>query len=224
LRNYNPDKKLMTILANSGDDEHTPNEEEFTDQYTCRYCNGDRAKRIYGPHPGGHFAKIVCLDCDRFQKWEGKPESRTGKRRDQAKLLDRFSKGFCEICLRKTEHIPLPQTLEAHHIIPVEDGGSDTADNIQIVCTPCHKWIHHQRTYFGHYTNSVFPTPENGRDALNEEIMQVISDRLIPKRQAIAILQSSFEGKQVRNDLTVSELKQLLAKLKVCSIEGVCHG
>lgn len=203
---------------------HLANEEEFTDDYTCRFCGSDRAKRIYGPHPGGHYAKIECLDCQRFLKWEGKPENKPNKRKNQAKLLDRYSKGFCEICLRPVEHIPFPQVLEAHHIIQVEDGGGDERENIQIVCTPCHKWIHHQRTYYGHYVNSTFPAPEDGRDYLNEQILQVMRDRGISKTQAIAILQSNFEGKQRRDDLTIAELKQLLAKLKTCNVEVAHNG
>lgn len=197
-----------------------PNEEEFTTEYICQYCGSDRHRRILGPHPGGHYAKIVCLECDRFHKWEGKPEGTPKRRKNQAKLLERYSKGFCELCLRQSNQIPLPQVLEAHHVIPVTDGGSDDRDNIQIVCTACHKLIHHQRTYLGHYLNSYYPSVDEGRESLNTEILQVIIDRGISKRQAIAILQSSFPGKQRRDDLETFQLEQLLDKLRSCKVEG----
>ena len=129
-----------------------PQWEEVFD-YTCKHCFSQHGRRIYGPHPGGHYARIECGSCDRFIKWEGKPDSekKNASRKNQAKLLNRFGRGFCELCLRPGDSLPLPQVLEAHHIIPVEDGGGDERENIQIVCTACHRLIHHQRTYLGHY-------------------------------------------------------------------------
>lgn len=32
-----------------------------------------------------------------------------------------------------------PSGWEAHHKVPVYQGGSDTLDNCQILCIPCHK-------------------------------------------------------------------------------------
>lgn len=186
--------------------------EEFTGEYQCPSCRESRAKRIIGNHPGGHYARIQCLNCDRFIKWEGKPGNKPSSRKNQKKLLDRFSRGFCEICLRQSSEIPLPQVLEAHHIIPVECGGNDEAGNIQIVCTHCHKWIHQQRTYLGHYRQSSLPDMDK-RQEIYAEILQVMSDRGINKRTAINILNEQFNA-ATRDDLNDEQLQQFLSILK----------
>ena len=124
-------------------------------EYTCGSCNSKRQFRILGPHKGGHYARINCADCGGFIKWEADPSKKKISRKGQAKLVDKFSQGYCESCLRLSDELPSPQTIEAHHIIPVEAGGGNNKDNIQIVCTPCHRLIHHQRTYLGHYGGSL---------------------------------------------------------------------
>ena len=40
------------------------------------------------------------------------------------------------------------EVIDCHHIVEIQDGGTDTLDNILWVCTSCHKDIHHKRTYF----------------------------------------------------------------------------
>lgn len=124
---------------------------------SCRYCGADETKTILGPHPGGHYSKILCANCERFLAWGKKPkELKAVQRREVGLGLARkFSRGFCELCLRRAEHLPLPQTLEGHHIIPVEQGGTDERSNVQILCTSCHRLVHHQRTYLGHYAANV---------------------------------------------------------------------
>lgn len=103
---------------------------------------------------GGHHGRVECAACQAFIKWAPKPDSAKKRRPSQSrKLVAQYSQGFCEICLRHELQIPAPQTLEAHHIIPVEKGGGDEQANIQICCTACHKLIHWQRTYLGHTLN-----------------------------------------------------------------------
>jgi 5-methylcytosine-specific restriction protein A len=40
----------------------------------------------------------------------------------------------CELC-------GAPATV-AHHIVPLEDGGADTWDNLQALCAACHNRVH----------------------------------------------------------------------------------
>ena len=133
----------------------TPERVEYLDGAPCPSCYSTSHRNLIGQWPGGHHGKIVCRDCNRFIKWSPKPDQVKSKRPSiQKKLVSRDSKGYCEICLVLSDRLPGPQTLEAHHVVPVEMGGGDEPENIQIVCTSCHRWIHHQRTYLGHYGNS----------------------------------------------------------------------
>lgn len=106
-----------------------------------------------GPHAGGHWAKVVCPN-GHYVAWLQKPEGDRSKYRRPVACKDlvaKYSAGYCELCLRKAEDLPLPQTLEAQHIIEFADGGTEERANIWIVCTACHRLIHWQRTYIGHY-------------------------------------------------------------------------
>jgi len=113
------------------------------------------------PTSTGNYAEARCAnaDCSRWLFWVPKPKNENStKRKDTKGLLEKFSRGFCEICLRKDYQLPRSEGLEAHHIIEKKDGGNEEKDNIQIVCTKCHKWIHHERTYLGHYhAEETFP-------------------------------------------------------------------
>jgi len=125
--------------------------------FQCPSCLSTDLSEIIEPTRGGHHGRLVCNHCNRFIKWIPKPkEEKNGDPRAEVskKLVSQYSKGFCEICLRKHDELPSPQTLEGHHIVQVKDGGTDDRDNIQIVCTACHRWIHWQRTYLGHYAGN----------------------------------------------------------------------
>lgn len=47
-------------------------------------------------------------------------------------------------------------TLEIHHKIPVSEGGSDTPENILVLCTADHKMVHHQRTYLNKHLSRYY--------------------------------------------------------------------
>ena len=122
----------------------------------CPRC-GEPIKELRivpGPHRGGHWARGECPKCGAFIKWISKPDDLKNAKRSrkgQAELIRKFSRGWCEACRRSKDQLPKPETLEAHHVIPVRDHGDDTRENIWIVCTPCHRLIEHYRTYLGHY-------------------------------------------------------------------------
>ena len=130
-----------------------------SDRLVCPECLSPNLVEVISPNRGGHYGKLVCRNCnDRFIKWLPKPkEAKTPDPRSEVskKLVTKYSQGFCEICLRCDRDLPKPQTLEGHHIIQVKDGGTDDNSNIQIVCTACHRLIHWQRTYMGHYLNEL---------------------------------------------------------------------
>lgn len=41
--------------------------------------------------------------------------------------------------------------MQAHHIIPVEEGGSDELGNLLPLCSDCHKQVHATQRVFSHY-------------------------------------------------------------------------
>lgn len=108
---------------------------------------------------GNHYAQLKCTHSDtpHWIDWLPNPQNKDKSRRESnhRNLVSRYSQGFCECCMRKAEDLPKPQQLEAHHVIEHKDGGTDDRSNIWIVCTPCHKQIHHNRTYLGHYQQSA---------------------------------------------------------------------
>lgn len=114
----------------------------------CGYLNG-LAEFILTPQLK-HFGKLVCSNCGAHWKWVGKPESDASKYRRPKKhkeLVKQFSKGYCEMCLTAETDFTDNQTLEGHHVIPYQVGGSSEKDNVWIICTRCHRQIELIRTY-----------------------------------------------------------------------------
>jgi 5-methylcytosine-specific restriction endonuclease McrA len=99
---------------------------------------------------GIHHARVDCANpfCQRFVEWLPKPDNERVRRpASQRDLVRKYSKGYCEICLILEPYIPKGEELEAQHIIEYQDGGTNDRENIQIVCTRCHRMIHWMRTY-----------------------------------------------------------------------------
>lgn len=149
----NPTDKFSVTKRPRKINPNDPREVEDALGIICKYCGSEDIQRQFGPHRGNHYAQLECRDCRRWLKWDGRPKEDKKKRstKGHASILERDSTGQCVICLRNEKILPLPQVLEVHHVVEVKDGGSDEPSNIQIVCTACHKWIHHQRVYLGHY-------------------------------------------------------------------------
>ena len=116
----------------------------------CPKC-GKRFEAIFDIGPfGPHWAKCTCINC-RAVWFPPKLDRDKSKRpAKQAKLVKRYSRGFCELCLIPAAKIPRCESLTAHHVDEFHAGGDESRENIWIVCTRCEKLIHHQRTYIGH--------------------------------------------------------------------------
>lgn len=102
-----------------------------------------------------HYGMYRCKICDTFNGWIPKPDSDASKYKRPQKhrsLVNKFSRGFCESCLRLEGELPDGQVLEAQHVVPYQQGGKPERDNVWILCTGCHRLIEHQRTYVGHKT------------------------------------------------------------------------
>lgn len=70
-------------------------------------------------------------------------------------------RAFCWTCRRDSHHLSLLRpvvVLQVHHVIPVEDGGSDDPQNLQVLCAECHAEVHRRREAFKRYLASA-PQP-----------------------------------------------------------------
>lgn len=108
-----------------------------------------------GPHAatacesGVHYAKAKCSAC-RASWFVSKPNNDRTKYRRPAghrNLVEAYSNGYCEMCLREISDLPKGTTLEAQHVKEYQDGGGNERENIWIICTACHRLIHWVRTY-----------------------------------------------------------------------------
>jgi len=122
------------------------------DNVSCKHC-GSYSGRFTPTPETVHYGKSVCYDCGGFIDWVKNPESNS-RPASHKNLVNRFDLPYCEICLTPRELLPGRQVLEAHHIIPFKDGGTDERSNIMIVCTECHTLIEHRRTYKSHWWKS----------------------------------------------------------------------
>ncbi|MBA7685518.1 hypothetical protein ES703_93943 [subsurface metagenome] len=113
----------------------------------CPGCGAtESVKRIRTD--GVHYASLHCGRCGRWLAWLPKPcvgkKWRPGRHRE---LVRKYSRGYCELCLRKAEELPGGQTLEGHHVRELQHGGSDARDNVTILCSACHRLVHWVRTW-----------------------------------------------------------------------------
>ena len=123
-------------------------DQQIEDIVKCPECGGRSLTR------DETRGEVTCDDCGLFVKWEGKPKEKKS-RKGQADLRNRFCKDYCELCLSMKEDLVLPDTLEIHHVLEVQHGGTDDPENLQTLCTGCHRMVHWRRTYNRHSSFKV---------------------------------------------------------------------
>lgn len=125
--------------------------------FECRSGCGSNETEIVPQLDGPHHAKELCAECGAFVRWVSKPRGENDKagREVSGRVAKRLSNGRCDICRRPFDAIPGPTSVEGHHIVPVNEGGEDAEANILVLCTMCHKHVHHVRTYMGHYERDI---------------------------------------------------------------------
>ena len=126
----------------------------------CVEC-GQELAVVEIDHPT-HHGQYQCLNpaCSkqgRYAGWVPKPRDQAKGRRTNRKLLKKFeehNRGFCEICLRSSAVLSSLEPklqLEVHHVIPVEDEGTDDPSNLRVYCKECHSEVHRRREAFSRY-------------------------------------------------------------------------
>lgn len=114
--------------------------------YQCHQCSSTRTvTRLRSDTV--HFAEYRCLDCQ-SRDWIAKPG---GTRRPSAhrKLVAKYSRGFCEMCLRPESDLPPNSPLEGHHVVEYQADGESERENVWIICRACHRLVTWMRTYHG---------------------------------------------------------------------------
>ena len=83
------------------------------------------------------------------------------------KILISRAKGHCQLCGLKAPFQEADGTpyLEPHHLVPVSNGGSDTPNNMVVLCPNCHRKI------------ELFPTHED-QQRLESLAKQILDETL----------------------------------------------
>lgn len=116
----------------------------------CKYCGGEG---IFEETLNSiHYGKLKCKDCGKWIKWIKNPEKqgRTKTSKYDLKRIKehyKFDKEFCFFCLRERDQLGWDETLTRDHIQELDKGGKDELENIQILCTACHKLKNWMRLY-----------------------------------------------------------------------------
>jgi hypothetical protein len=114
----------------------------------CDKCKSPNIEESHFSELHGH--RYVCKDC-RYTCWGGKIKNkdRIEKRPPCPSPAD-LNINWCQMCLLDKSDLGYAETLETNHI----DDNPQNCDrlNLLVVCSSCHKLIHHQRTYrYNHY-------------------------------------------------------------------------
>src|SRR5699024_8379199 len=100
------------------------------------------------------------------------------------KTVETRAKGICECCgYGKKDGKESPELIVvfiAHHIIPVQFGGSDSTQNLILVCPTCHELIHK-------YEKQQFNPEQETYDRNNDIKRIVVLGNMILKMRGTAI-------------------------------------
>lgn len=112
----------------------------------CKICQEETWHTARRSEVGPHYGYLTCDICGERWGWLSKPDNQ-GKRPKNKYTPASLGVDRCQMCLRDRSELVNSETLEVHHIIEVSAQGQDTPENIMVLCTPCHRLTHYQRTY-----------------------------------------------------------------------------
>lgn len=118
----------------------------------CKWCDSLNTKFTETPNLI-HYGRWDCLDCKRWIEWVTNPNNE-GVRNKTSKykinqVLSFYNKkeGFCFFCLRNKDQLGEKETLTLDHIEELSKNGKDELNNLQILCSACHKLKNWMRLY-----------------------------------------------------------------------------
>ena len=126
----------------------------------CVECGQDLA--VVEVDDPKHYAQYQCINAGcskrgRYAGWVPKPRDGNTRRKANRKLLKKLDvslRDFCQLCTRTSaalDRLKPALQLEVHHVIEVQDGGTDEALNLWVLCSECHELVHRQRRAFNRY-------------------------------------------------------------------------
>ena len=78
----------------------------------------------------------------------------------------------CELCYAKDTK------LDVHHIVPVEEGGTDDQDNLICLCRHCHKVIHTGNKYYNNMLNEYLYDRKRLREA-EKRMKEILKNKIV---------------------------------------------
>lgn len=124
----------------------------------CKWCSNDKLDFIETPNLI-HYGRMDCKHCGRFCYWVKDPNTPINNRKNKKspKEVCYFhqikDKEICFFCLRNREQLGIKETLTVDHIQELNKGGKDILENMQVLCTACHKLKNWARLYMNWHLN-----------------------------------------------------------------------
>ncbi len=106
-----------------------------------------------------HYGRLDCPKCKKFIKWVKNPNKEERRRKtSKYEIKDiveyhNFEEAFCFFCLRTKEQLGEKETLTIDHIKELNEGGTNGIENLQILCSACHKLKNWCRLYVNWHLN-----------------------------------------------------------------------
>lgn len=138
--------------------------DSYYSEEICSVCNSHLTITETPTTP--HYARLDCSKCRKFVKWLPNPNGfktqrkKTGKKGvKQICNLHDFKEDTCFFCLRKRVQLGTYETLTMDHIQELDRGGQDKVENMQVLCSACHKLKNWCRLYMNwHFKNDTITT------------------------------------------------------------------
>lgn len=106
----------------------------------CKTCDVNTWHKNIVRAIGPHYGESICCVCNNRTSFLKKPNNL--KSTIPIKV---FGDNFCQTCLRNKAELPTYETLETHHIIERQHGGSEDPSNLIVLCKYCHTAVHQLR-------------------------------------------------------------------------------
>jgi len=117
----------------------------------CKWCGNEKLKFVETPNLV-HFGKMICQHCNKFCYWVRNPNLPINNRKNkkttkQVCEFHRITGEMCFLCLRERKELGQSETLTVDHIQELDKGGEDIIENMQVLCSACHKLKNWVRLY-----------------------------------------------------------------------------
>ena len=124
----------------------------------CPKCGKEQEIKIICRLDTIHEAEYRCKVCNHFLGWKPKNEKKRKSQnseslRKKIREFHNFDQEFCFFCGRTKDQLNKNETLTVDHIIPLEFGGKDVIENMQILCSACHQLKNWCVVYFNKHRN-----------------------------------------------------------------------